>query len=88
VAFHGEGSATAAAPAQSAVLVPANAVQASGETGVVFVIRDNVVERRAVRLGREEGDRRIVLSGLTAGARVAIGDFSQLVDGARIRIEP
>lgn len=88
VAFHGEASSTATAPAQSAVLVPANAVQASGETGVVFVIRDNIVERRAVRLGREQGDRRIVLSGLTAGMRVAIGDFSQLADGARIRIEP
>src|SRR5690606_1573087 len=41
VAFHGEASSTATAPVQSAVLVPANAVQASGETGVVFVIRDN-----------------------------------------------
>jgi RND family efflux transporter MFP subunit len=85
VAFHGD--AAAAAPAQSAVTVPSRAVQASGETGVVFLIRDNVVERRAVRLGREDGDRRLVLSGLPAGARVAVGDFALLADGARIRIE-
>jgi len=88
VAFHSEASAEGSAPPQQAVLVPSSAVQASGATGVVFVIRDNVLERRSVRLGREEGDRRIVLSGLTAGARVAIGDFAQLADGARIRIEP
>lgn len=89
VAFHDDAAAaTSATRVQSAVVVPSTAVQASGDTGVVFVIRDDVVERRAVRLGRREGDAWIVLSGLTAGARVAIGDFSQLVDGARIRIEP
>jgi RND family efflux transporter MFP subunit len=88
VAFHGDAPDTPAARPQSAVLVPSTAVQADGETGVVFVIREDVVERRAVRLGRREGDAWIVLSGLTAGARLAIGDFSQLVDGARVRIEP
>jgi hypothetical protein len=88
VAFHDDEAAVASAPAQQAVLVPSSAVQASGATGVVFVIRENVLERRSVRLGREEGDRRVVLSGLAAGARVAIGDFAQLTDGARIRIEP
>jgi RND family efflux transporter MFP subunit len=88
VAFHGDAPDTPPALTQSAVLVPTTAVQADGETGVVFVIRDDVVERRAVRLGRREGDAWIVLSGLTAGARLAIGDFSQLVDGARVRIEP
>jgi hypothetical protein len=28
-----------------------------------------------------------VLSGLSADVRVAVGDFAELVDGARIRIE-
>jgi RND family efflux transporter MFP subunit len=87
VAFHDDAAPAAESPLQSAVLVPSQAVQASGETGVVYVIRDTVVERRAVRLGREDGDRRLVLSGLTAGAQVAIGDFALLADGARIRIE-
>jgi RND family efflux transporter MFP subunit len=69
------------------VTVPANAVQASGETGVVFVLRGDIVERRAVRLGASSGDNATVLSGLTAGDRVAIGDFTQLKDGAKIRVE-
>jgi RND family efflux transporter MFP subunit len=88
VAFHDDAaSAAAEVRAQPAVKVPSSAVQANGETGVVFVIRDRVVERRAVRLGRREGDDWVVLSGLSAGARLAVGDFSELVDGSRIRIE-
>jgi RND family efflux transporter MFP subunit len=69
------------------VTVPANAVQATGETGVVFVLRGDIVERRAVRLGASSGDNATVLSGLTAGDRVAVGDFTQLKDGAKVRVE-
>ena len=69
------------------VNVPLNAVQASGETGVVFILRGDIVERRAVRLGASSGDNATVLSGLSAGDRVAIGDFTQLKDGAKVRVE-
>jgi RND family efflux transporter MFP subunit len=71
---------------QRAFVVPADAVQASGDTGIVFVLNDDRVERRAVRLGARVAGKQIVLSGLTAGARVAAGDLSQLVDGARVRV--
>jgi RND family efflux transporter MFP subunit len=70
------------------VSLPSNAVQGSGTTGAVFVVHDDRVERRAIRLGTSSSsDSIIVLSGLTAGERVAVGDFTQLKDGARIRIE-
>jgi RND family efflux transporter MFP subunit len=69
------------------VSVPIKAVQASGETGVVFILRGDIVERRAVRLGASSGDNATVLSGLSAGDRVAIGDFAQLKDGAKVRVE-
>jgi RND family efflux transporter MFP subunit len=69
------------------VSVPSNAVQASGETGVVFILRGDTVERRAVRLGASSGDNATVLSGLTAGDRLAMGDFTQLKDGAKVRVE-
>jgi RND family efflux transporter MFP subunit len=75
---------TAAAPG---VILPANAVQVSGTAGTIFVVHDDTVERRAVRLGGTSGDGVVVLSGLTAGDRVAVGDFSRLVDGAKIRVE-
>jgi multidrug efflux pump subunit AcrA (membrane-fusion protein) len=61
-------------------------VQGSGDTGIVYVIDDDTVERRAVRLGTRSSDGQIVLSGLESGARLAVTDFSQLSDGARVRV--
>jgi RND family efflux transporter MFP subunit len=74
-------------PAQRAVVIPAEAVQGSGETGVVFVIQNDIVERRTVRLGARSAVGQVVLSGLTSGAQLAVGDFSQLTDGTRVHIE-
>jgi RND family efflux transporter MFP subunit len=69
------------------VSVPANAVQASGSVGVVFVVHERTLERRAVKLGASSSDRVTVLSGLSPGERVAIGDFAQMADGSPVRIE-
>jgi RND family efflux transporter MFP subunit len=69
------------------VTLPSAAVQGSGTTGTVFIVRGDTVERRAVRLGAGSSDSITVLSGLNPGERVAIGDFAQLKDGARIRVE-
>ncbi len=69
------------------VSLPRNAVQESGTTGTVFVVHDDLVERRAVRLGASSSDSITVLSGLAAGERVAVGDATQLKDGSKIRIE-
>jgi RND family efflux transporter MFP subunit len=76
-----------ALPSQRAVLVPAEAVQGEGDTGTVFVVADGVVERRVVRLGARSAAGQVVLSGLTAGAQLAVGDLSHLADGAKVRIE-
>jgi RND family efflux transporter MFP subunit len=90
VAFLDDGAdspalGTAAAP-QPPVLVPTNAVQANGDTGVVYVIEDDTVERRTVRLGARSQAGQVVLSGLASGARLAVADFSRLADGARVRV--
>jgi len=70
------------------VTLPSNAVQGTGAAGTVFVVaHGETVERRAVRLGAGSSDSITVLSGLTAGERVAVGDFNQLKDGAKIRVE-
>lgn len=85
----------AAAQATGGVMLPQQAIQpgasgaggASGaELGTVYVLHDTTVERRLVKLGGREGDGRIVLSGVSAGERVAIGDFAALADGARIKV--
>ena len=88
VSFLTDGAeASSPAAPQTAVVVPLEAVQASGDTGFVFVIRDDTLERRAVRLGASTAEGQTVLAGLAPGTRVALGDLAQLADGLRVRIE-
>jgi RND family efflux transporter MFP subunit len=73
-------------PGIAGVVLPAEAVQISGDAGIVYVIRGDAVERRAVRLGAHTADGLTVLAGLQPGAVVALGDFSKLADKSRVRI--
>lgn len=65
----------------SAVLVPEGAVVRRGGDTFVLVIRDRLVARRAVGLGRPRGGRVEVLSGLAAGERVAAASAAALDEG-------
>jgi RND family efflux transporter MFP subunit len=89
VAFREAEQAPAATQQRPAgVLVDAAAVQANGETGVVFVVGDGVLERRAVRLaGKSGGDLRVV-SGIAAGDVLAVGDLASFSDGMAVTVEP
>lgn len=81
----------ASGQSRAGVLLPAEAVQPAdandASTGVVWVIRDDRVERRAVRLGARQGGDQTIIAGLAAGERVAVGDFARLKDGTRIKLE-
>jgi RND family efflux transporter MFP subunit len=68
------------------VLVPPEAVQANGDTGTVFVINGDLIERRTVRLGTRNANGQTILAGLKPGTSVVIGDLSQLSDKSRVRI--
>ena len=74
-----------AGPAPS-VFVPTEAVQTNGDTGTVFVINGDAVERRTVRLGAHNADGQTILAGLEPGAILAIGDLTKLGDRSRVRI--
>lgn len=74
------------AEAPKGLLVPESAVQVSGETGVLFVIKNDKLERRAVKIGGKSSDGLHVLSGLSAGESVAVGDMSKFSDGAKVQI--
>jgi RND family efflux transporter MFP subunit len=78
--------ASPASPDIPGVVLPAEAVQISGDAGVVFVISGDAVERRAVRLGARTADGLTILAGLQPGAMVALGDLSKLADRSRISI--
>ncbi len=88
VAFLSDAVSADAPAAKAGVSLPAEAVQVNGATGVVFLVRGDTVERRAVKLGASTSEGQTIIAGLNAGDRVAVGDLSKLQDGARIRIEP
>jgi len=75
---------------RTGVLVPSDAVQADesrkDKRGIVFVLHDDLLERRMVKLGAKTQAGRIVESGLSQGERLAVGDFSHLTDGARVKV--
>jgi HlyD family secretion protein len=88
VSFLPEEQADAApAEAPKGVMIPAEAVKDENGTKVVFVITDGKVERRAVGVGNARGGQIQVVAGLAGGERVALGDLSKLVDGARIELQ-
>ena len=87
VSFLDSAAQTSGGHAAGGVTLPAAAVQGSGTTGVVFVIHDDRIDRRAVRLGASSADNVTVLSGVAAGEKVAVGDLTRLKDGATVHIE-
>jgi RND family efflux transporter MFP subunit len=81
----GKPAAGAPPPAPS-VLVPADAVRAEGDAGVVFVYNSNgKVERRSVTLGPDVSGQRRVLSGLRDGERVVLAPPPTLADGQTVQ---
>ena len=73
------------APVRQRLLVPKAAVRSADGRSVVFVVRDERVERRAVTVGAANGDQVEVVSGLTAGERVVVEGPASLADGARVK---
>jgi RND family efflux transporter MFP subunit len=76
-----------AAPVSKAYIVGTDAIEVSGDTGTVFVLKGNTVERRVVRVGARTSDGQIVLSGLAEGEQLAVGDRSLLTDGVRVQVQ-
>jgi len=88
VTFLDAPSATAAAdapPPRTRLLVPASAVVVRDGKSVVFVLRDDAVERRAVTVGRALRDEVEVQSGLDEGETVVVAPPAELADGTRVR---
>src|SRR4029453_19111152 len=75
------GSAQGAAPR---AIVPKAAVRMVDGRTVVFVVRDDRAERRAITVGLENGDQVEVVSGVTAGERVVVDGPQTLKDGDKV----
>jgi len=72
-------------PAQS--LVPQRAVRNDGGQPVVFVIEDEFVDRRTVRVGRSIGTDVEIMAGVIPGERVVVSDLEGLSDGQKVRVK-
>ncbi|MFA5940701.1 MAG: efflux RND transporter periplasmic adaptor subunit [Sinimarinibacterium sp.] len=88
VAFRESSKAGEGAPATAGVLIPIEAIQLDGERGVVFLVKDERLERRAVRVAGKTADGVRVSSSLAAGDTLAVGDFAQMQDGLKVTIQP
>jgi RND family efflux transporter MFP subunit len=85
VSFFNERADEPAADARPRLFVPKAAVRTDNGQSIVFLVRDERVERRAVKVGSAEGDEVEVLSGLSAGERVVVEGPDTLADGARVK---
>jgi RND family efflux transporter MFP subunit len=75
----------AAAPSKPRLLAPKSAVRTDGNQSIVFVVRDERAERRAVTVGATEGDQVEIVSGVNAGERIVVDGVATLSDGARVK---
>ena len=72
--------------AARSLLIPASAVQTSGDRSIVWVVRDERVERRAITVSRTTQDGTTVASGLNAGEIVILQPPPGLTDGGKVKI--
>ena len=82
-----DAGAAAAVVAQPMTLVPAAAVKRENNASHVFVVRDQTVERRAIKTGGTDGDRLEVTAGLKGGDRVVMSPPPALAAGVPIVIK-
>ena len=80
-------SAPVSAPVRRLV-IPAKAVQKVGERSIVWVVKNERVERRAITAGAAEGDELSIASGLTLGESVLLNPPPGLKEGDSVKVDP
>lgn len=87
IAINNNGSLTAGLSAHASMntkikemVVPSAAVSQNNGESCVFVIKDNIAVRRAVKTGLKSDSGTQILNGLNAGERVAVTNVNTLTD--------
>jgi RND family efflux transporter MFP subunit len=73
--------------APEGVMVPRNAVREDSGQNIVFLVKDDHVERHAVKVGTTNGAQTQILAGLTPGDTVVVGGPTDLRDGEAVAIK-
>ena len=68
------------------VLVPATALRKDGDKDIVFVLKEQKAQRRAVTLGGSVGESRQLLAGVAVGEAVIVDAPEGLKDGAAVTV--
>ncbi|HSP90091.1 MAG TPA: efflux RND transporter periplasmic adaptor subunit, partial [Vicinamibacterales bacterium] len=84
VAFMGAPGPAGASPARPRLTALRAAIRTDQGQSVVFVVVEDRVERRAVRVGGASGDQIEIVSGLAAGERVVVEGPPELANGSRV----
>lgn len=71
----------------AALLLPQSAIRDEGGQKIVYVVKDNRLERRAVRLGANVGTNAEVLAGITVGESVVVNGPARLQDTEAVNIQ-
>ena len=85
VSFLSERLPESAVAPKPRLMVAKSAIRTVDGQSVVFVVRDDRAERRAVKVGAADGDKVEVLSGLNSGDRIVVDGHDGLADGSRVK---
>ena len=74
---------------QNTLTVPIQTLRRNGDSGEVLLVRnDGTVEARTVKIGAEGNGRIEIVSGLTNGDRVIVGNLSEFQSGEKVEPKP
>jgi len=85
VEFLEDAARAGAAPAPRRIMVPAAAVRSENGASVVWIVRNDRVERREVDAGPVSGNLRDIRSGLSGGELLLVGGLENPREGQRVR---
>jgi len=71
---------------EQAVVVPSASVQYGARGNYVYVVKDEKVAIRLVKLGATDNDRLVISEGLQAGEQIVLEGFERLREGATVRV--
>jgi HlyD family secretion protein len=74
-------------PGAAAILIPKSAVRDENGKKIVFLMKDEKAERRAVTLGPDRGSDTEVIAGVTAGDTLIVKGPENLRDGQSVEIK-
>ncbi|HEY2823263.1 MAG TPA: efflux RND transporter periplasmic adaptor subunit [Candidatus Acidoferrum sp.] len=88
VTFLGEAAKAPDAKAvQAAALVPQSAIHDDAGKKIVFLVKDDKLERRAVTLGENRGSDTEIMGGLAIGDTVVVSGPTDLRDGQSVAVK-